>query len=288
MDDFLIGFGAKRRQHEAHLEELQRGGRVIGSPMSPTPEPDARNDDGDGQDYSHLARSGSNPPKSPKKKKKKKHHRKNLETDAAETPAIAEGDHERSRESKKKHKGKKKSRSNKTNGVHSPDAQHVRGSPPSAQQPTMNGIAEHASTLDTEAAEQEPSRMEEDNPVYLKIEPDIDMNEVPDHELPFRIVDNSIVDGPYSRQRSPFIHKRRMSIADRRSESESDDEAPIPDLHPSQVKPEPPSSESESDLASPSVARLARLSRSRSRSVSRPPPLKNSSDISVSLYTPPH
>lgn len=269
-----MGFDAKRRQHEAQLEVLQRGGRVIGSPMSPTPEPEVPSDREKGKDKTHHDPSGSNPTKSPKKKKKKKHHRKNLGSDEAETAEMAEGDHARPRESKKKHKGKKKSRSNKPNGVQSPNALEVQGSPPSAQQPTTNGISEHTPTFDPEGAEPEVDM------APLKTEPDIDMDDVPDNELPFRIADNRIVDGYPSRQKSPFIHKRRMSITDGRSDPGSDDEAPLPDLQPSQAKPEPPSSESESDLASPSVARLARLSRSRSRSVSRPPPPNKPTDES--------
>lgn len=293
MADFLNGFGAKRRQHDAHMEELQRGGRIIGSPMSPTPEPNAPSN-------SRGPPSDASPPRSPKKKRKKKHHRKHLDSDPAD-PADptdpADPDNPRSREHKKKHGAKKKSRSNKANGVQSPDAEQVRGSPPSAQQPITNGVAEHPPTLDTEAAAQESvaassmNSLDQANPGQLKTEPPVEASpspdiDVPDNELPFRIADNSIVDGYHSRQKSPFIHKREMSIADNRSdpEPESDDEAPLPDLQPSQIKPEPPpSSESESDLASPSAARLARLSRSRSRSVSHPPPFSKPTDHSVSL-----
>ncbi|KAG8157828.1 hypothetical protein KVR01_012490 [Diaporthe batatas] len=286
MADFLNGFRAKRREHEAHMEELQRGGRVIGSPMSPTPEPDAP--------ANHREPPSNASPKSPKKKKKrKKHHRKHTDSDPAEPtdPAdAADADNAPSREHKKKHRGKKKSRSNKANGVQSPDGEQARGSPPSAQLPITNGVTEQPPTLSYEAAEQESAAgssmgsLHQVSPRQLKTEPFVEPSpspdiDVPDNELPFRIADNSIVDGYRARQKSPFIHKREMSIADNPDpEPDSDDEASLPHLQPSQVKPEPPSSESESDLASPSAARLARLSRSRSRSVSRPPTLNKPTD----------
>jgi hypothetical protein len=279
MDEFLTVFDAKRRQHEAQLEELQRGGRVIGSPMSPTPDPEASSSRDKGKGHTHKAPSDSSPTKRLKKKKKRS-HRKNIGSDETETAATAEGDHARSRESKKKHKGKKKSRSSETNGVQGPEALDVQGIQPSARQLTVNGIARHETKLDREAAGPE------DNMPHIKAEPDIHVSpgiDVPDHELPFRIADNSIVDGYQSRQKSPFIHKREMSIAGDRSDRGSDEEELV---QTSQVKPEPNSSESESDSASPSVARLARLSRSRSRSVSRPPPLNQPTNGMVSLPPP--
>lgn len=299
-----------REATDARLAELQRGGRVIGPPMSPTPpsspEPPrnttksrglgANNDDAQSPD--------PNPSKSAKKKKKKKKkkRRESLGSDdandrpdaAAATMADDIPENAPALESPKKKKSKK-SKGKKHTGVESPDAQHLLvshalgGSPPSGQQPAMNGIAEHAPTLDTEAAEQDvipASSVEDIEPAQLKSEPGIDADEVQDHELPFRIAGDSIVDGDYPRQKSPFIHKREMSIVDDRSEAQSDDELPLPDLQQSQIKTEPPSSESESDLASPSAARLDRLERSRSRSVSRPPLFKPANQ-SVSIYMHP-
>ncbi|KAI3395368.1 hypothetical protein diail_1424 [Diaporthe ilicicola] len=191
---------------------------------------------------------------------------------------------------------KQKSKQKKPNGVPSPDAQHllvshaVGGSPPSGQQPAVNGIIRHEPALQAEATEQDvipaseiesfASQIEAN---HLKTEPDTSFDDIEDEELPFRIADDNIIDSArglsdeathdrdYLRQKSPFMHKREMSIFDDRVDLESDDEAPIPDLQPSQVKREPPSSESESDLGSPSVARLDRLERSRSRSISRAP-----------------
>lgn len=296
-----------REATDARLAELQRGGRVIGPPMSPEPpsSPEAQrnttksrglaanNDDARSPDL--------NPSKSvKKKKKKKKKRRESLGSDGANDPPDAataamadDTEHAPAHESPKKRKTKK-SRSKKHHGAESPDAQHLLvshalgGSPPSGQ-PVMNGIAEHAPTLDTEAVEQEvipASSVEDIEPAQVKSEPVIDADDVQDHELPFRIAGDSIVDGDYSRQKSPFMHKRQMSIVDDRSEAQSDDELPLPDLQPSQIKTEPPSSESESDLASPSVARLDRLERSRSRSVSRPPLFKPANQ-SVSVYMHP-
>ncbi|POS68956.1 hypothetical protein DHEL01_v212650 [Diaporthe helianthi] len=280
MADFLNGFVARRHEHDAHMEELQHGGRVIGSPMSPTPEPDAPS--------SHRIAASQSSPAKARKKKKRKHHRKHPDSDLADPPEPADSDHARPREHKKKHRAKKKTRPSKTDGVQSLDAEQVQGSPPSAQQPITNRIAEHPSTSeDNEAAEQGltvRSSMDSQHQLdqrQLKTEPYVDPSpspdiDVPDHELPFHIA--GIVDGYPYRQKSPFIHKREMSFAYNRSdpEPESDDEAPLPDLLPSQVKPEPPSSESESDLASPTAARLAR----RSRSLSRPPPSKQPTDQS--------
>lgn len=287
----------QREAAEARLAELQRGGRVIGPPMSPTP-PSSPGEQRDtrkprGRAADNAQDSDASPSKSTKKKKKKKKRRRDsLDNDDATAAAMADDPHAPANESPKKSKGKKK-RSKKPNGVQSPDAQHllvshaVGGSPPSAQQSDANGIAAHAPTLDTESLEREympVSSVENIEPAQLKTEPDIDENDVPDHELPFRIAGNSIVDGDYPQQKSPFMHKREMSIVDARSEAQSDDEAPLPDLQPSQIKTEPPSSESESELASPSVARLDRLERSRSRSISRPPLFKPAIE-SVSVFT---
>lgn len=289
------------------VEALQRGGRVIGPPMSPSPPPypgevrDLRKPRGVPADGDDDARSSdSNPSKSPNKKKKKKKKRRHdrLDNDvvsehpaaeaAADTAVMADDAHAHAHESPKKSRGKKKSRSKKTHDAQSPNAQQflvshaVGGSPPSGQQPATNGIAEHAPPLDTESAEQEyvpASSVEEIGTAYLKTEPDIDADDVQDHELPFRIAGidvDAVVNGDHPGQKSPFMHKREMSIVDDRLDTASDDEAPIRDLQPSQVKPEPPSSESESDLGSPSVARLDRLERSRSRSISRPPIVKPS------------
>lgn len=301
-----------REAHDARMAELQRGGRVIGPPMSPTPpsspepQPNTTKSRGLGTNHDDAPSLDLNPSKSDKKKKKKKKKKKRRESlgsdEATEHPDVTTAamvddipENAPAHESPKKKKSKK-SKGKKHTGVESPDAQQllvshaVGGSPPSGQQPAMNGITEHAPTLDTEAVEQEvipASSVEDIEPAQLKSEPGIDADDVQDHELPFRIAGNSIVDGDYSRQKSPFMHKRQMSIVDDRSEAQSDDEVPLPDLQPSQVKTEPPSSESESDLASPSVARLDRLERSRSRSVSRPPPFKPANQ-SVSIYMHPY
>lgn len=315
-----MGSESRRLQKEA-AEAEQPGGRVIGTPMSPSPPPyhgeirDSRKPRNFGADGNDDARSSdSNPSKSPKKKKKKKKKKRRhdrIGSDevsehpaadaAADTAAMANDTHAPapSHESPHKNKKRKKSRGKNPNGVPSPDAQHllvshaVGGSPPSGQQPDVNGIAGHAPTLDTEVAEQDlipASSVEEIGAAHLKTEPDIDVDDVQDHQLIFRIAgiaDDSIVDGDHPGQKSPFMHKREMSIADDILDTASDDEAPIPDLQPSQVKPEPPSSESESDLASPSVARLDRLERSRSRSMSRPPLVKPAIE-SVSFYRHPY
>ncbi|KAL1859653.1 RNA polymerase I enhancer binding protein [Diaporthe australafricana] len=204
---------------------------------------------------------------------------------------------------------KKKRSKNKPNGVPSPDAQQllvshaVGGSPPSAQQPALNGITGHEPNMDA-AIEQEvipaseiESFASQIEPSHLKTEPDTSFDDdIEDEELPFRIADDSIVESTRGssnqvaynqlRQKSPFMHKREMSIVDDRADLESDDEEPIPDLQPSQVKPEPPSSESESDLGSPSVARLDRLARSRSRSVSRVPVATNPANESPGRRRP--
>lgn len=300
-----------REATDARLAELQRGGRVIGPPMSPTPpsSPEAQRNTtkprGLGANHNDARSPDPDPSKSvkKKKKKKKKKRRESLGTDGtndpldAATAAMADDtvEHAPAHESHKKRKSKK-SRGEKHHGAESPDAQHLLvshalgGSPPSGQQPAMNGVAEHAPTLDTEVAEQEvipASSVEDIEPAQVKSEPGIDADDVQDHELPFRIADDSIVDGDYSRQKSPFMHKRQMSIVDDRSEPQSDDELPLPDLQPGQIKTEPPSSESESDLASPSVARLDRLERSRSRSISRPPLVKPANQ-SVSIYMHPY
>lgn len=295
----------QREAAEARLQELQRGGRVIGPPMSPTPpsspgeQRDTRKPRGLAADNDDAQDSDANPSKSTKKKKKKKRRRRDsLGDDDATAAVMADDPHAPApaNESPKKSKAKKKSKSKETNGVQSPDAQHllvshaVGGSPPSAQQSDANGIAGHAPTLDTESLEQEHmpvSSVEDIEPSQLKTELDIDKRDVPDHELPFRIAADSIVDGDHPQQKSPFMHKREMSIVDTRSEAQSDDEAPLPDLQSSQIKTEPPSSESESDLASPSVARLDRLERSRSRSISRPPLIKPAIEsVSISTCTP--
>lgn len=299
-------------------EDERRSGRVIGLPMSPSPPPypgevrDLRRPHGLGADGADDARSSdSNPSKSPKKKKKKKKKRRHdkLENDDvneypaadadADTAAMADDTHAPNppHESPKRNKSKKKSRSKKANGVPSPDAQRllvshaVGGSPPSGQQPDVNGFAGHAPTLDIEAAEQElipASSVEDIDSAHLKTEPGINVDDVQDHELPFLIAgitNDSIVNGDHPGQKSPFMHKREMSIVDDRLDTVSDDEAPIPDLQPSQIKPEPPSSESESDLGSPSVARLDRLERSRSRSISRPPIIKPATErVSVQRH----
>lgn len=296
-----------REATDARLAELQRGGRVIGPPMSPEPpsSPEAQHSTIKprdlGANHDDAQSPNSNPSKPVKKKKKKKKKRReslgsdgvNEHPDAA-TAAMVDHTVEfaPAHDSPKKKKSKK-ARSKKANGVQSPDAQHVLvshavgGSPPSGQQPAMNGVAEHAPTLDTEAVEQEvipASSVENIEPAQLKSEPGIDADDVEDHELPFRIAGDSIVDGDYLRQKSPFIHKRQMSIVDDRSEAQSGDELP---LQPNQIKTEPPSSESESDLASPSIARLDRLKRSRSRSISRPPLVKPAIE-SVSIYMHPY
>ncbi|KKY30879.1 putative dna-binding protein [Diaporthe ampelina] len=214
--------------------------------------PDADNDD--------AQSSASNPPELARKKKKKR-RRKSLDSDAV-NELEANGDRDAAHASpKKSNKNKnKKTRNKEPTGMQSPYAQHllmshaVGGSPPSGQQPTVNGVASHAPTLDSEAAEQESvpaSSVEEIELVHFKTEPDSSEYGVPDHELPFRIADDSIVDGDDLRQKSPFMHKRGMPVLDGGSDLESDDEAPLPDLQPSQIKPEPPSSESESDLGSP-------------------------------------
>ncbi|KAI7774447.1 hypothetical protein LA080_008759 [Diaporthe eres] len=313
-----MGNESSQLQKEAAeaVEALQRGGRVIGTPMSPSPPPypgevrDFRKPRGFRGDRDDARSSDSNPSKSSqkekkkdkkkekKKKKKKKKRRDSLDSNGAnghpaaeaadDTAAMADDAHAHAHEheSPKKSKGKKKSRSKKTHDAQSPDAQQflvshaVGGSPPSGQQPATNGIAEHAPPLDTESAEQDyvpASSVEEIGTAHLKTEPNVDADDVPDHELPFRIAGiavDAVVDGYHPGQKSPFMHKREMSIVDGRSDLASDDEAPLPDLQPSQIKTEPPSSESESDLASPSVARLDRLERSRSRSISRPPLVK--------------
>lgn len=295
----------------------QRGGRVIGLPMSPSPPPYAGEIRDSRKPRAHRADGGddpqssdSNPSKPLKKKKKKKKKRKRHDSlddeevdeypaaDAApDTAAMADDAHAPApaHESPSKSKSKKKSRSRKPNGVQSPYAQQllvahaVGGSPPSGQQYVTNGLAEHAPPLDAESAEQEyipASSVEEIGTAHLKTEPGIDVDDVQDHELPFLIAgitEDSYVDGDHPGQKSPFMHKREMSIVDDRVAMQSDDEAPIPDLQPSQVKTEPPSSESESDLGSPSVARLDRLERSRSRSISRPPLVKPATE-SVSFF----
>lgn len=222
---------------------------------------------------------------------------------------------------------KKKSKHKKHRDVQSPDAQQtlvshaLGGSPPSAQQPLVNGVAGHSPTLETHTLEQEiipasqpsdspressaeslPSEMEAQD---LKIEPESDLDgiedldDIEDEELPFRIADDNIIDGDrgyddesahnrdHLRQKSPFMHKQQMSIIDDRPELESDDEEPLSDLLPSQIKPEQLSSESESDLGSPSVARLGRLERSRSRSISRAPAVMQSATENVSLSPAP-
>lgn len=303
MDDFLEANRVSRLQHEARLRELERGGRVIGSPMSPTPPPYPGEELSNGRvvgprmsplgpdaDDDDDARSAAK-----KKKKKNKKRRKSLDSDAINEIPV-NGDHDAAHPSpkkSKKSKKKKKSRNNEPNGAQSPDGQHPLvshasgGSPPSGQQPVVNGVESHAPTLDTEAAEEEsiPTNSVEDiESAHIKTEPRSNENGVPDHELPFRIAADSIVDGDDPLQKSPFIHKREMSIVDGELDAQSDDEAALPDLQPSQIKPEPPSSESESDLGSPSVARLGRLERSRSRSMSRPPPAKKPVDESVSLH----
>lgn len=231
-----MGNGSSQAQHVARMEELQRGGRVIGPLMSPTPPPypgEVRDDRprppklplGLGADDDNARSiSASASPKSAKKKKKKKN-----------------------KDKKKKKKERRESLNNDAASEH----------------PTSDAPADTAAMA-----------ADDGNAVQLKTEPGIDANDIPDHELAIRIASNSIIDGEPSQQKSPFMHKREMSIVDGRSDLESDDEVPIPDLQPSQIKPEPPSSESESDLGSPSVARLDRLERSRSRSISRPPLVK--------------
>ncbi|KAK7736678.1 hypothetical protein SLS53_006885 [Cytospora paraplurivora] len=73
---------------------------------------------------------------------------------------------------------------------------------------------------------------------------------------------------------SQWLHKREMDIdsdeepiTDTRTSQEREEDAALPDLQPSQIKSEPPDYGSESQ--SPSAARLGRLERSRSRSMSR-------------------
>ncbi|KAJ0116819.1 hypothetical protein J7T55_009970 [Diaporthe amygdali] len=201
---------------------------------------------------------------------------------------------------------KKKSKHKKHRDVQSPDAQQtlvshaLGGSPPSAQQPLVNGVASHNPALEADAADQEviPASQASESPRRrrssateslrsemeahdLKIEPESDLDDIEDNELPFAIAkiihddrgydDESAHNRDHLRQKSPFMHKQQMSIIDDRPELDGDDEEPLSDLLPSQIKPEQLSSESESDLGSPSVARLGRLERSRSRSISRAP-----------------
>lgn len=306
-----MGNESSQLKNEA-AEEPQDVGRVIGPPMSPTPPPYPGEQRGAtatvrapisplgseaaaADDLDARSSSVSNPSKPIKKKKKKKSKRRNsLDSEAADdqlaatTAGMADDDPAPALDSPKKRKGKKKSHKKKSHGAQSPDTNllvsHTNGgSPPSGQQTAADGIAGHTPTPDTESVAQ--------TLIPASSEGSFDMGplkahrDVPDHELPFLIADESMVNGDHLQQ-SPFMHKREMSIVDAISDLESNDEASLPDLQPSQVKPEPPSSESESDLGSPSVARLERLERSRSRSISRPPPTKPANG-SVSFYMHP-
>lgn len=307
-----MGNESSQLKNEA-AEEPQDVGRVIGPPMSPTPPPYPGEQRGAtatarapisplgseaaaADDLDARSSSVSNLSKPIKKKKKKKSKRRNsLDSEAAgdqlaaTTAAMADDDPAPALDSPKKRKGKKKSHK-KSHGVQSPDTNllvsHTKGgSPPSGQQTAADGIAGHTPTPDTESAAQ--TLIPASSEGSFDIGPFKAHRDVPDHELPFLIADESMVNGDHL-QKSPFMHKREMSIVDAISDLESNDEASLPDLQPSQVKPEPPSSESESDLGSPSVARLERLEaeRSRSRSISRPPPTKPANG-SVSFYMHP-
>lgn len=285
-------------------EAYHDAGRVIGPPMSPTPPPypgEKRGVTANGRapispvrseaaaaDNDARSSSPSNPSKPTKKKKKKSKRRKSIDSEAADdhlaatTAAMADDHPAPTLDSPKKSKSKSKKKS------HKKKSHAVGGSPPSGQETAANGIAGPTPTPDAESAVYTlvpNSSVEDFYPAPLKAEPHADVSNVPDHELPFRIADDAIVDGDYL-QKSPFMHKQEMAILDAISDLESNDEASLPDLQPSQVKPEPPSSESESDLGSPSVARLERLERSRSRSISRPPPTKPA-NVSVSFYLHP-
>lgn len=295
----------KNEAGQAHHD----AGRVIDPPMSPTSPPypgeqramaatarapisplgsEAAADDNDARS------SASSPPKSIKKRKNKKSkRRKSLDSEAADdhltgtTAAMADDHPAPTLDSPKKSKSKsKKSLKRKSHGMQNNDtdllvSHAVRGSPPSGQQPAVNGIAAHPPNLDTEPAGQHlipTSTVEELYPAPLKTEPVADIRDVSDDELPFRVADDSIVDGGHLPQKSRFIHKREMSTVDGIAELESNDEAPSPDL-------QPPSSESEADSGSPSVDRLQRVE--RSRSISRAPPLAKPTNGSVSSYLHP-
>lgn len=182
---------------------------------------------------------------------------------------------------------RKRPRNKKRSDPQSPEAPHISlhamgGSPPSAQQPTVNGILKYESDSVADAEDEIiPSSIPNDRPrggtrsqpsdlaatQFELLADDEDAEEEPSQDH-------------VSQEDSQWLHKREINfgsdeepIMDTRTSQEREEDAALPDLQPNQVKSEPVHSDSEaeaeSEAESPSVARLERLERSRSRSMSR-------------------
>lgn len=183
---------------------------------------------------------------------------------------------------------RRRPRNKKRSDDQSPEAPHISlhamgGSPPSAQQPTVNGILKYESDSVADAEDEIiPSSIPNDRPrggtgsqpsdlAATHFELLADDEDVEEEEPSQDHV---------SQEDSQWLHKREINfgsdeepIMDTRTSQEREEDAALPDLQPSQVKSEPAHSdfeaEAESEAESPSVARLERLERSRSRSMSR-------------------
>ncbi|ROW07203.1 hypothetical protein VMCG_03944 [Cytospora schulzeri] len=196
---------------------------------------------------------------------------------------------------------KKRPRNKKRSDLRSPQAPHpvshaMGGSPPSAQQPVVNGLLDYESDLVVDAEEEViPSSIPHDQrrgstgfqpsgspPEQSRTErlanDEDDREEEPSHaQFAGTAVPGGDLDqDDLNQEDSQWLHKRDIRfdsdeepITDTRTSQEREDDAALPDLQPSQVKSEPAHPDSEAESESPSAARLERLERSRSRSMSR-------------------
>lgn len=182
---------------------------------------------------------------------------------------------------------RKRPRNKKRSDPQSPEAPHISlhamgGSPPSAQQPTVNGILKYESDFQADPEDEIiPSSIPNDRPRGGTGSQPSDLAAT-DFELLADDEDGEeeLSQDHVSQEDSQWLHKREINfgsdeepIMDTRTSQEREEDAALPDLQPSQVKSEPAHSdfeaEAESEEESPSVARLERLERSRSRSMSR-------------------
>lgn len=355
--------GNESSQLEKHADMANRGGKVIGPSMSPTPSDDEQGRvfgpamsplPGEDEDDLRGPTSPNDRPKSPsKKKKRRKNQRESLERAlTSQVGAVDESHQSPKRKSKKRakknrlHDGpqendtqqglnngdtpyenaphienmsegdivpaslqsllsdtKKKAHLDlSSSGPLSSDAQQLHvshahgGTPPSAQQPTANGILGYGTTLVEDAEEQAiapstqlnwrrrpdmHSQASSIGPRQLKREPSDNSG---DEELYATSFADATRDSTTvaMRENDPhselsWCHKSGLEAANTpiieiRTGQEGHSNEVSPDLLPSQIKNELNSDSGlgpGSDSDSPSAARLERLSGSRSRSASK-------------------
>ncbi|ROV90947.1 hypothetical protein VPNG_10087 [Cytospora leucostoma] len=184
----------------------------------------------------------------------------------------------------------------------------VGGSPPSAQQADVNNVSNYEPNLVVDEEEDiipssvpsdwrrgnMRSRASDIDARQSKTEGPVDNedDDEPSEDQPADLVNHTGIENvtrdfstgaspdvdleeeDFGQEGSQWLHKREMDIdsdeepiTDTRTSQERDEDAALPDLEPSQIKSEPP--DYDSDSQSPSAARLGRLERSRSRSMSR-------------------